>query len=63
MGKFKVEVVKQKPKLVCRNKVHEVRITNNGSSWVCFDLSTIELRKLRRTITKYLKNLENENLQ
>lgn len=35
--------------------VVELSFSNNGHHWTCIDLTRKELRKLRRTIKKYLK--------
>ena len=36
--------------------------SNNGNHWTCIDLSRRDLRKLRRTIKKYLKETKYEDL-
>ena len=35
--------------------VVELSFSNNGNHWSCINLTRKELRKLRRTIRKYLK--------
>lgn len=35
--------------------VVELSFSSNGHHWTCIDLTRKELRKLRRTIKKYLK--------
>jgi len=35
--------------------VVELSFSNNGHHWTCIDFTRKELRKLRRTIKKYLK--------
>lgn len=36
-------------------EVAELSFSSNGHHWTCIDLTHKELRKLRRTIKKYLK--------
>lgn len=62
MGKFKVEISKL-DKVYHKNKIHELRFTNNGNNWMCFDVSTKELKKIKKAIYKYLKQLEDENIR
>ena len=42
--------------------VVELSFSNNGNHWTCIDLTRKELRKLRRTIKKYLKETKHEDL-
>lgn len=38
-----------------KDRVVELSFSNNGNHWTCIDLSRKDLRKLRRTIKKYLQ--------
>lgn len=38
-----------------KKDVVELSFSSNGYHWTCIDLTPKELRKLRRTIRKYLK--------
>lgn len=42
--------------------VVKLSFSNNGHYWTCIDLTRKELRKLRRTIKKYLKETKHEDL-
>ena len=42
--------------------VVELSFSNNGHHWTCIDLTRKELKKLRRTIKKYLKETKHEDL-
>lgn len=62
MGKFQVKISKL-DKVYHKDKIHELGFTNNGNNWVCFDVSTKELKKIKKVIYKYLKQLEDENIR
>ena len=63
MGKFKVKISKL-DKVYQGDKIHEFGFTNNGGhNWMCFDVSTKELKKIKKAIYKYLKQLEDEDIR
>lgn len=54
-----IKIEPARDKIYCeeagKRGVVELSFSDNGYHWTCIDLTRKELRKLRRTIKKYLK--------